>query len=385
MTGIPKIVARRLQADIADSSHPEANQLTALAESALAPGERKQILAHLAQCGDCREVLWLSAPEALESLPVPVPMRSSWLAWPVLRWGTAIACVVLVGAAVGLHYRARPTLESQIAAEFAASRQDTAPANEIRTPAAAVQAPAEQATRQKSAFAAQRGNNLGDLKQAPLQDKVAAAVSSDESREVTQMKTKTSETKTTSEPVEVTAGTVAPENATVSNVPHDEVSEFVPGRAKDALQEGATGGGIAGGNAPLLKMRSMAAPVAPNQPPLPLAAGIVPRWTVSADGSLQRSLDSGKTWQTIPFANPATFRALTANGLQIWVGGLKGVLYHSSDAGQRWKLIQPAVNGQQLSSDIVRIEFTDTLHGTVTTADQQIWQTSDEGATWQKQ
>ena len=112
--------------------------------------------------------------------------------------------------------------------------------------------------------------------------------------------------------------------------------------------------------------------------------GILPRWTLSADGALQRSLDSGRTWETIPFPNQANFRALAANGLEIWVGGTKGVLYHSEDAGQRWKLVQPAAGGQALTSDIIRVEFTDSLHGTLTTSDKQTWATEDGGQSWQK-
>src|SRR5205085_1510445 len=36
-----------------------------------------------------------------------VKARSPWLRWPALRWGAAAACVVVVGAAVMIGYRAR--------------------------------------------------------------------------------------------------------------------------------------------------------------------------------------------------------------------------------------------------------------------------------------
>ena len=51
-------------------------------------------------------------------------------------------------------------------------------------------------------------------------------------------------------------------------------------------------------------------------------------------GALQRSSDSGKSWQTIQVANNVVFRALAANDSDIWVGGAAAALYHSSDAGQ---------------------------------------------------
>ena len=109
-----------------------------------------------------------------------------------------------------------------------------------------------------------------------------------------------------------------------------------------------------------------------------------PRWTLSSDGTLQRSRDSGRTWQTIPVSSNTIFRALAANGLNIWVGGAAGALFHSSDAGQHWTQVRPVVNGEALAGDIIGVEFTDTLHGKLTTSTEEIWITADAGQTWQK-
>jgi photosystem II stability/assembly factor-like uncharacterized protein len=114
------------------------------------------------------------------------------------------------------------------------------------------------------------------------------------------------------------------------------------------------------------------------------AAYSAPRWTLSADGILQRSFDSGKTWQTIPVASNIVFRALAANESDIWVGGAAGALYHSFDAGQHWVHVQPAADGQPLTADIATVEFSDTQHGKLTTSDHENWTTSDAGDTWQK-
>jgi photosystem II stability/assembly factor-like uncharacterized protein len=114
------------------------------------------------------------------------------------------------------------------------------------------------------------------------------------------------------------------------------------------------------------------------------ASGLFPRWTLTSDGTLQRSLDSGKTWETIPVSSQANFRALAANGLDIWVGGAKGALYHSSDAGQHWTQVRPIANGELLSSDIIGVEFPDPQHGTLSTSAQETWTTDDAGLSWQK-
>jgi photosystem II stability/assembly factor-like uncharacterized protein len=106
------------------------------------------------------------------------------------------------------------------------------------------------------------------------------------------------------------------------------------------------------------------------------------RWTLSPDGSVQRSLDSGKTWQTIPVAGNIVFRALAANDSDIWVGGSAGALFHSADAGQHWDQIKPSVDGKPLAADIIGLKFSDALHGSLTTSSSQIWNTSDGGSSW---
>jgi hypothetical protein len=108
-----------------------------------------------------------------------------------------------------------------------------------------------------------------------------------------------------------------------------------------------------------------------------------PRWTISPDGALQRSFDSGKNWQTIPVAGGVVFRTLSANDSDVWVGGVSGALYHSSDAGEHWSQIKPVADGNVLSADVASIEFSDPRHGKLTTSNHEIWITSDAGETWQ--
>ncbi len=109
-----------------------------------------------------------------------------------------------------------------------------------------------------------------------------------------------------------------------------------------------------------------------------------PRWTLSADGSLQRSYNFGKTWEKIPVNNGTAFRAFSVIGSDLWVGGANGALYHSSDSAQHWTQITPAANGATLTADIATIEFTDPQHGKIGTTTGETWTTSDSGRTWQK-
>jgi hypothetical protein len=151
--------------------------------------------------------------------------------------------------------------------------------------------------------------------------------------------------------------------------PRAAMAAIVPGRAKDATPQSQDD-----------NSEGIARPVTPNMP----AANGVPRWTLNSDGTLQRSLDSGQTWHTITVASRAQFRALAANGLEIWVGGSEAALYHSSDAGQHWTRVIPTSSGEAMTDDIIGIEFTDRSRGKLTTANDEVWTTTDAVQRWEK-
>ena len=122
MEPLPKIVQRSLQGQPKAEAHPDPDLLTAFAEKSLNDRERAQVLRHLAECAHCREVLSLAMPEIQPAL-APGREMSNWLSWPVLRWGALAACVVVVSAAVTLHYERREPMRS------VAEKVPAAPAN----------------------------------------------------------------------------------------------------------------------------------------------------------------------------------------------------------------------------------------------------------------
>jgi hypothetical protein len=109
------------------------------------------------------------------------------------------------------------------------------------------------------------------------------------------------------------------------------------------------------------------------------------QWTLSPEGAVQRSGDSGKSWQTVSLGAGTTFRALSAVGANIWVGGKAGALYHSTDSGQTWVKFEPVVGGKKLDQDIVHLDFSDALSGKLNTANGEVWTTSDGGRNWASQ
>jgi hypothetical protein len=140
---------------------------------------------------------------------------------------------------------------------------------------------------------------------------------------------------------------------------------------------------------------------------------ITPTWMVNS-GRLQRSLDQGQTWQDVNVAANAdtgaslevaiatskagktrkdkkavstapVFRAVAANGPDVWAGGTAAALYHSSDAGAHWMQVTPASQSATLSGDILTLEFPDAQYGRISTSTGEVWSTSDNGHSWKKQ
>src|ERR1700746_1164290 len=103
MEQLPKNVRQRLNTAVERAAHPEADLLTAFAEGSLTEPERGGLLKHLAECANCRDVLYLSNPKADSSGGILVVTgKARLLSWPVLRWGALSACAVIVATAVSL-------------------------------------------------------------------------------------------------------------------------------------------------------------------------------------------------------------------------------------------------------------------------------------------
>jgi photosystem II stability/assembly factor-like uncharacterized protein len=106
---------------------------------------------------------------------------------------------------------------------------------------------------------------------------------------------------------------------------------------------------------------------------------------LSNDGALLRSTDAGKNWQTVPFQSNVVFHAVAVIGPNVWVGGQGGALYYSPDDGNQWRGLTASTDGAALTEDITALTFSDSQHGSLTTAGGQTWTTSDGGRSWQKQ
>ena len=105
-------------------------------------------------------------------------------------------------------------------------------------------------------------------------------------------------------------------------------------------------------------------------------------WTLS-DGELRRSTNAGQTWEAVHFDQDGQFRALSVMGRELWVGGSKGVLYHSADEGTHWSRVVPSAGKALLTEDVLQLEFSNADHGKLITAKSE-WKTNNCGSTWRR-
>ena len=397
MTDVPKIVLGRLRRASNPGNHPGADLLTAFAEQALAKRERLHVLEHLAQCSECREIVSLARPEIAEP---QTSLKLFSLRSPILRWSAVAACVVVVGAVVTTRHLAQKNVETRVTAKAPFSdTKDASQGVDLKTDLTAKLQPqplAKQdsvlshglAKQRKEAAANSRAlavnaEKAGTAKKEPLAAAVPAAPSPallSKAMDQEQQKKITYDSLGSA----AKSGNEAVMNETVATSASVEVADAGPGKAKDAKDSRmkapmAVSSGVGGAAAPVTANQMIESRAELNR-----AVNLTPRWDLSSEGMLQRSFD-GKTWQTVPVADNAVFRAVSAVGPEIWVGGNRGSLYHSSDSGQHWTQVKPAVNGSPLTADIVGIEFADAQHGKLTTSNRETWTTSDAGQSWTRE
>jgi Photosynthesis system II assembly factor YCF48 len=444
MPNVPNIVRERLKAAALPIDHPDANVLTAFSERSLPAGERGVVLDHIARCGECREILALSLPQAEEVQLLATPSRSvgprGWLTWPSLRWGFVAAGVLLIGSLGVVKYHRYQTLAPSTAATPSihneVAKNEALPSPPVPSASIPAEAPVEHRDKSQS----NRRTAL-DSAGASSANSIAAESKDDlktEPQRVAIMplaKQRTAPTvpapapvPTSPEMVEVQSESAQVNADKTLDLPVQKGS--VPDRASANYSESAVGKA----KLPVAEQTASAAPAVNGLNPLPLQTqpsllrsytAPLPRWTISANGGLQRSYDSGKTWQNVDVnssptssadslalvagnvsadsksdkdsdvksmkrmpansVTPTIFRAVAANGADVWAGGSSGALYHSLDAGLHWTRVRPSSSSVALTGDIVALEFSGTQHGKIATSSGETWITPDDGQSWQKQ
>lgn len=475
MQDVPKIVTDRLRAAVPLVNHPDADVLTAFSEQSLLDRERAVVLEHLAHCGDCREIVALALPtiEAAQATFHPIPSRR--IGWPALRWAFIAVGVFAIASLGVVQYRR----ESARSAPMANMVRPQAIAEKAKNEApAAPVAPPVASDRDKSVLpaAAAPGNSDATAATTPLNgrqfDRLEQLTKLQPAEGVARPAVASSAGAAAGQAQFPHGPKVPPQSGfnyqTNSNsVQNNYQSQAAPlPLAKQTPKAFMDADATSQASAPALDLQDQSAqsdtearntqpqlsgtamplqptqggqghgierakdlatvlggpakvPVAAPQPAAVFTGALgAPNtsWTITA-GSLQRSVDQGKTWQDVDInAPPAAaanyafaaraasasvdkkvkesaakpeelpvFRAVTAIGADVWAGGSSGMLYHSVDSGAHWTRVVPSSDGAALTGDIVHLDFSDAQHGTITTSTPEVWLTPDDGLTWSKQ
>jgi hypothetical protein len=425
---VPRIVHDRLRASRPGQAHPDADLLTAFAEQALSATERDGVLEHLALCGDCREIITLALPDTDVVVSIadaadssratvpPAPARHKLsFAWPSLRWAALAAGVVVaaslllirpaklnqptppaVSQRVGTAAQPVPGTGTQVASSPSASSPTAAPITQSANPAGTGE------TRPKSelqlskklkpvtpSLQAEHGMLLASNKPAGnKKESVQEGKSPREAPEAYEFSGAAPDTTGASYQGNLMAQNEGPP---IENAKIQKAKPALPGPAVQEIDANAQHTSEEAVTPAPARLHASAAASAPRVA-RPLAAGqSLARhvtWAITA-GVLQRSLDSGQTWQSA-LRPDHPLLCYAAHGADVWTGGQTGTLFHSADGGVTWVLVQPAVKAHQLSADITHIDIDvgvdvrSPAQVVVSTNNNETWSSADGGKTWDK-
>jgi hypothetical protein len=409
MNQVAKLVSGRLKTQAA-GPHPDPDLLAAFAENALPDTDRARLLQHLGTCPDCREILYLTMPDSLSSsseAEKSLVFNHRRRAGFALRWVAVAASVVIVGGLFLTRFQAhkRGVTPAAPAFEKFADKKIPADLDELREGGRrdAPRAKAETAVstnenksrpaakhmtaRPQSNFEFDKAEQVRLQAPAPAPQGQQTAQLQIHGRDSSQL------TKSTDSAVSGQVGSAAAAN---------QVAKDKPQGASEMVEVTAGAPAADPSNAAVTDKQTTAEVDRAGSKPAQITAGaagkvayradaaaatlsvVLPKWTLSPKGAVQRSFDAGKTWQTISVNPGMAFRALSAEGTQVWAGGNGGVLFHSADSGQTWVRVEPVASGQKLTGNITRIDFSDGQNGTVNTANGEAWSTSDGGQSWRR-
>jgi len=385
MTGLPKFVRDQMTRTPALSSHPDADVLTAFTENTLTVKERQHVVEHLSACAECREVIFLAQPEsaATQTVLVPKPRRFTWMAW-----ASVAAVVVVVASAVILQHEQVTKMQPPVtvattttppALEAKPAAPPTTSAHEIAPPAAKTRSEAPG-----------REINLDAVKTKPEPLLTTKDISGNEERADLKAPAPAAAPSAMSNQQVIFAG-AAPQQAAAGPDQRNVAGQILQAQGPS----NAVNTNINSANENLAKAESASSAkvakkqradtfhglatgytVAPAVAPVPAARA---HWQISSTGTLERSYVADR-WTPVLAETGTRFHVVSVIGNTVWAGGENSALYVSRDGGITWNPIP-----LNTTATITSIHFSDDLHGTLETADGQVWRTADGGRSWQKQ
>lgn len=391
---IPKPARDLLAREPANNVHPSPDLLNGYLEHALSDAEKTGVVAHLAACADCRDIVFLAGGAVEEkrwvaaaAAAMPSPSRRRWFSW---KWAGPVTAVLIVAAAVIVEHDqlfsprgsetrtvamsapvAAPHVMGDLPSQAAANPGSPSSARSFTlSPSAAPATPAgTQAAQSKPHAAKKRAGQqvpvlLAQQKPTPVP---ARAVPAQPDAKATG---KVSERGQTALSQTVAVTSAAP---LVQNAPNggNDLTYINPATPKD-LQSGFAGKSEAAANEPV-QIANLAR----------RGLGAQTTWRITSEGHVEH-LAAG-SWTRVLTIQPVSFHAVAATGNSVWAGGNDGALFHSADAGQHWDKVALTSDGQPEQGTVVSIRFDTVQKGTIRTDSGTTWTTSDGGQSWSKQ
>ena len=395
-------------------------------------------MGHLAQCAECREQVSVALPKLEGQLaPKGAGVARGWLRWPVVRWGLLVASLVIMGTVALV--RQPPARRTELAsrANVATSSEASLPSDVTvgAAPSKAMKSPSSQETalpqgksqtlnlnrppekmalNRKQAAQAQLKQEVQSYETslgsgAPIAPSAPARALNFSPNANLPSKAAVAQVP----PPPAASALVAPTGAqptqqaldlAPSPQPKQTETSRAPEEDKGMSTSEAAGGAVPAPPAaqaprqfaaslaatPNLRQstpaKSAPAPAVSRTASSALVSNLMTAdWSITPSGKVQRSQDGRKTWEELDVDKNVVFRVVFAVGADVWLGGSKGALYHSTDGGQHWTRVTIATGSTTVADDVIHIEFKDTQHGTVGTAAGDTWTTPDAGQHWQKQ
>jgi hypothetical protein len=395
---IPKPLRNALARQAVGDVHPSPDVLTSFMERTLAPGESEVVTHHLAQCAECREVVFLASNAAEDearheeelvaaasisrvaatpayaatSRPDAARAEASRHRWTIrTRWAVlSAAAVVLVSAGLVVQYWR------------AASGYQTAPLTVAsnRPAPASPQAQQNAATPNSQEAAAKPAVPESLTKAAPHPMAAARAKKVPEATTIAGNASDAFPSAPAAQPTARATTSPATAGAAVSGLSNAVVPEARPQRSyveSESAQKSETFQSL---------QLQQGAPVLFGKSGMGMKAvsAVRPQWRISPNGHLERSMAADQ-WTRVLDDQPVIFHAVAVMGSDVWAGGNGGALFHSSDRGEHWSKVSLAANSNVETGAIVSIRFDDSQHGTVASDSGTRWATTDGGVTWTTQ
>jgi hypothetical protein len=329
-----------------EDPHPDPDLLTAFAEGALLPRERRKLFEHLARCAECRELLSIAseaAPEteaALKPFLVPrraLPPQRIWLPWASI----AASLLVVCSAALLYHQQQSSRKHAEVAANEPA-----------QLPAPALQQPSPLPSPElKNTLTKPFNPPVAKPAQAPSASELMPAAVAMKENQNEAAKQSNFGLQSSNSFSNTQIGQARAHGPSMQNY----ASAYAPSAFANAAQE---------------RSSSTAS----------LASAARSHWRINSAGQPERSFGDG-AWQSVLPQEQSKLRVVSVFGSEVWIGGENARLYHSTDNGATWKLITlPSKDGR--SHTIAHIHFQTAQSGTVEAEDGTLWTTLDGGATW---